>query len=153
MSQKRTKAIRVAIKDADDTKVKVSFYGDSMFTVEEFTAMFMGVLEEYTKGMIKANGEVPVYDHWNRVFGIFLAKILPEKKIYERDESHKELKRLTEETLGQPENKKDTEDNRLAAYMLCRDILIKEVGMDEPSADLILNRRLGLVAPKKEHVA
>ena len=157
MSQKQTdkkkasKAIRVSIKDSDVTKVRVSFTGDGMFTVEEFTALFMGVLEEYTKGMIKANqpdGEGKVYDHWNRVFGIFLSKILPEKRIYDRDQAHKELKELAEDTLSQPEDAKENAANRLAAYTLARDILTEEVGMTGESADLILNRRLGLLPPK-----
>ena len=153
MSQsKKVKAISVAIRNGDDTKVKVRFQG-GMFTPEEFTSVFMGVLEEYTKGMIAANGqgsEKAVYDHWNRVFGIFLSKIVPEGMIYERDPAHKALKEHAEATLVGGEA--DPAD-RMAAVMLCRDILTKEVGMDEASADLILNRRLGLVAPKKSHAA
>jgi hypothetical protein len=149
MSQsKKVKAISVAIRNGDDTKVSVSFKG-AMFTPEEFTSVFMGVLEEYTKGMIAANGqgsEGAVYDHWNRVFGIFLSKILPESKIYERDPAHKELKERADAILRGGEA--DPAD-RMAAVMLCRDILTKEVGMDEASADLILDRRLGLMAPKK----
>lgn len=153
MSQKHTKAIRVAVKDGDCTKVKITFSGGAMFTVEEFTALFMGVLEEYTKGMIAANGkgsEPAVYDHWNRVFGIFLAKILPEDAIYGRDPAHKALKEAADATLGGGEA--DPAD-RVAAYMLCRDILTDEVGMDEASADLILNRRLGLMPPTKPNAA
>lgn len=153
MSQsKNVKAISVAIRNGDDTKVKVRFQGE-MFTPEEFTSVFMGVLEEYTKGMIAANGEgseKAVYDHWNRVFGIFLSKIVPEDVIYERDTAHKELKERADATLVGGEA--DPAD-RMAAMLLCRDILTKEVGMDEASADLILNRRLGLLAPKKKHAA
>lgn len=149
MSQSaKTKSITASIRGAGSTEVRVSFKG-AMFTPEEFTSVFMGVLEEYTKGMIAANGqgsEGAVYDHWNRVFGIFLSKILPEKEIYERDPAHKELKELAEATLVGGEA--DPAD-RMAAVMLCRDILTKEVGMDEASADLILGRRLGLMAPKK----
>lgn len=153
MSQsKNVKAISVAIRNGDDTKVKVRFQGE-MFTPEEFTSVFMGVLEEYTKGMIAANGEgseKAIYDHWNRVFGIFLSKIVPEDVIYERDPAHKELKERADATLVGGEA--DPAD-RMAAMLLCRDILTKEVGMDEASADLILNRRLGLLAPKKKHAA
>lgn len=147
-SKKRVKAISVAIREGESSKVKIRFQG-GMFTVEEFTSMFMGVLEEYTKGMIAANGEGSeerVYDHWNRVFGIFLSKILPESKIYERDPAHKELKDRADATLKGGEA--DPAD-KMAAMLLCRDILTKEVGMDEASADVILNRRLGLLAPKK----
>lgn len=144
----KTKTISASIRNGDDTKVRVRFRG-GMFTPEEFTSVFMGVLEEYTKGMIAANGEGSeerVYDHWNRVFGTFLGKILPERKIYERDPAHKELKERAEAILKGGEA--DPAD-RMAAVMLCRDILTKEVGMDEASADLILDRRLGLMAPKK----
>ena len=147
-SKKSVKAIRVAIRNGDDTKVKIRFSG-GMFTPEEFTSVFMGVLEEYTTGMIAANGEgseKAVYDRWNRVFGIFLSKILPESEIYERDPAHKELKEIADATLAGGEA--DPAD-RIAAMLLCRDILTEEVGMDEASADLILNRRLGLLAPKK----
>jgi hypothetical protein len=142
----QTKAIRAAIKNGDDTKVKVSFYNGT-FTPEEFTAVIMGLIETYTEGLLEKNAKEDVYDHWNRVFGIFLAKILPPKDIYSRDPSHKELKDLADDTLGRPEDPKDTEDNRFAAYLLARDILIKDVGLDEKSADILLNERLGLVAP------
>lgn len=142
----KTKAIRMAIREGDATRVRVTFSG-AMFTVEEFTSLLMGVLEEYTKGMIAANGEGSegrVYDHWNRVFGIFLSKILPEAAIYERDPAHKELKERADATL---KGEADPAD-RMAAMMLARDILVRDVGMDAESADLILNRRLGLMAPK-----
>lgn len=153
MSQsKNVKAISVAIRNGDDTKVKVRFQG-GMFTPEEFTSVFMGVLEEYTKGMIAANGqgsEKAVYDHWNRVFGIFLSKILPESEIYERDPAHKALKERAEATLVGGEA--DPAD-RMAAIVLCREILTDEVGLSEASADLILNRRLGLLPKAGNHAA
>lgn len=150
MSQsKNVKAIRVAIKNGDDTKVKVSFYGE-MFSVEEFTAVFMGVLEEYTKGMLNVNDRGQVFDHWNRVFGIFLNKIVPEGEHYERDPAHKALKEVVDETLGKGEG--DPMD-KMAAMMLCRDILINDVGLTEESADVILNRRVGLLPPVRKNAA
>jgi len=156
MSQsKNVKAISVAIRNGDATKVKIRFQG-GMFTVEEFTSMFMGVLEEYTKGMIAANGkgsEAKVYDHWNRVFGIFLSKILPEDAIYERDPAHKELKEAADAMASAPEDPAYTEEARAAAYLLCRDILVAEIGLTEESADLILNRRLGLLPKPRAHAA
>ena len=50
---------------------------------------------------------------------------------------------LSEYNLEIAPDEKDTESNRLAAYMLCHDILTKEVGLDHDSANLILNKRLG----------
>ena len=51
------------------------------------------------------------------------------------------------------EDKKATEDNRFAAYLLCLDILTNEVGLTEESANTLLAKRLGmyeLLPPKEE---
>lgn len=147
---KTTKAIRVQLKDGDDTKVKVSFSGGA-FTPAEFTSIFMAVLEEYTKGLLEKNTNEQVYEHWNNVFGIFLHKIVPQNIIYEKDASHKEFKKHIDETLGRKLTKEDvleTESNRVAAYILLRDILTNDLKLDEHSADVLINKKLGtLKAP------
>ena len=142
-----TKSIKVSIKNGDDTKVKVDFRG-AVFSPAEFTAMFMAVLETYTESLMETNSNEAIFEHFNRVFGIFLAKLVPPDRIYELDTTHKRFKNLLNKTLGQKSTKrvkKETEDNRFAAYLLCRDILIKEIGLTEDSADVILNKRLGTV--------
>lgn len=149
---KNEKVIRAALRNGDDTKVKVDFRG-GVFTPEEFTSIFMAILETYTAGLVKNNSREAVFEHFNRVFGIFLNKIVPEKEHYELSESHKKLKEVVDNTLGREEteeDKKATEDNKFAAYLLCRDILTKEVGLTEESADVILNKRLGLITPAYE---
>jgi len=149
MSKQNEKVIRVALRNGDDTKVKVDFHG-GVFTTEEFTSLIMAVIETYTVGLLKVNKKEKVFDHWNRVFGIFLNKIVPADTHYKRSKPHKEFKKVVDSTLGRPEteeDKKATNDNRMEAYLLCRDILTKEVGLTEESADLILNKRLGLLDP------
>lgn len=143
------KVLRVVLPSGDDTKVKVTFLGD-YFTPQEFTSLLTAVLESYTEGLLQTNSRKAVHEHWNNVFGIFLNKILSEKEIYENSEKHKEFKEVVDNTLGQPETeevKSSTEDNRLAAYLLARDILIG-TGMAEDVVDALLNKRLGLNAPK-----
>ena len=93
------------------------------------------------------------FEHFNNAFGIFLNKLLPADKIYEKSASHKEFKDIVDNTLGQEDSeelKKESDANKLAAYLLCRDVLTKEIGLTEESADLILNRRLGLLSSPKE---
>lgn len=158
MKKSQEKAIRVAIKNGDDTKVKVSFYG-GVFTPEEFTALTMAMIETYAVGLLKTNDRKVVFDYYNNIFGIFLNKIVPEGKHYKWSKSHKSFKKSVDATLARKEtaeDKKETEDNRFAAYLLCRDILIKEIGLTEESADVILNKRLNLTEklnnPKLEKV-
>ena len=149
MTKKNEKVIRVAIRNNDDTKVKVDFHG-GVFSPEEFTSMFMAILETYTLGLLEKNSREDIFNHFNRVFGIFLNKLVPEEEHYKLSESHKDYKEMVDATLGQPEDKKNTEDNRLAAYILARDILITDVGMTEESADILLNKKLKLIAPTNE---
>ena len=68
---------------------------------------------------------------------------MPESYIYEHSEEHKKFKEHVDSTLGQDIDEEGNDTNRLAAYMLCHDILTREVGLDADSANLILNRRLG----------
>ena len=148
-NRKDEKVIRIALRTSDVDKVKIDFHG-GIFTPEEFTSLFMGVLETYTIGLMKTNSKEAVFNHWNNVFGIFLNKIVPEKTHYKLSRSHKEFKKVVYSTLGRKEtaeDKKATEDNKMAAYLLCRDILTKEIGLDEDSADVILNKRLGISSP------
>lgn len=118
----------------------------------QFTPLFMGVAEAYAEQLLTTNDPVDVYQHFNSAFGIFLRKLVPEEKVYELSEEHKSFKEHTDDTLGQPYDEKDTEENRLAAYLLAKDILTHEVGLTEESADLILNKRLGLLTPKPTEV-
>lgn len=152
-SQKFNKSryIKVFLDDSnpDSPRVKVEF-SKKPFSPEQFTHIFMGILESYTAGLLESNTNLQVYEHFNNAFGIFLNKLLPQEEIYENDPSHKEFKDIVDKTLAQPNDeatKLATDDNRLAAYLLTRDILTKEIGLTEQSADLILGKRLGLVHP------
>lgn len=113
------------------------------FSSEQFMSLIMGVMEAYAEQLLTNNTPEAVYDNFNHAFGIFLAKLVPQEYIYEHSEDHKKFMEHVEETLGKEADLKDTEDNRFAAYLLCHDILTKEVGLDHDSANVILNRRLG----------
>lgn len=113
------------------------------FTSEQFFSLMMGVMEAYAETLLTSNTPESVYDNFNHVFGIFLSKLVPADYIYEHSEEHKKFKEHVDDTLAKPEDVKDTEDNRFAAYLLCFDILTKEIGLDHDSANLLLNKRLG----------
>ena len=137
------------MSDKDSPKVQLEF-SKKPFTPEQFTHIFMGILESYTVGLLESNTSEQVYEHFNNVFGIFLSKLVSKDYIYEHDESHKQFKKTADEILSAPETesvKKETEDNRLAAYLLARDVLVKDAHMTEESADYLLGKRLGLVEP------
>jgi len=119
---------------------------------EQFTPLFMGVAEAYAEQLLTNNEPIAVYEHFNNAFGIFLAKILSEEEIYKVSHKHKEFKAHVDETLGQPFDEKDTEENRLAAYLLAKEILTHDAGLTEEAADLLLNKRLGLLAPAEPNV-
>ncbi len=142
------KKMKVSMVNGNDTKVKVTFQGD-MFTPDEFTSLYMALLESYTESLLEKNERKDIYEHWNRVFGIFLNKILTDKEIYETSSKHKEFKEVVENTLGAPETediKSENEDLKFAAMLLARDIMI-EAGLTEDTVDALLNKKLGLVAP------
>ena len=146
---KNEKVIRVALRNGDDTKVKVDFHG-GVFSPEEFTSMFMAILETYTVGLLKTNSRKDVFNHFNNVFGIFLNKIVPEKEHYTLSKPHKQYKKDVDSTLGRPLTKEDekySDEVKFAAYLLAGDILQKELGMTAESANTILNKRLGLATP------
>ena len=152
MAKKNEKVIRVALRNGDDTKVKVDFHG-GVFTPEEFTSLWMAVLETYTVGLLEKNSKEKVFDHFNNVFGIFLNKIVPESEHYKLSKNHKKFKKNMDKILSRPETEEDkkwTEDVKFAAYLLAGDILQKELGMTADSANMILNRRLGLATPVME---
>ena len=140
------KCIKAVLRNNDFSKVKVDFT-NGYWTPEEFTCVFMAILESYTLGLLETNKREDVYKHFNNAFGLFLNKILPEEEIYKVSEKHKELKDVVDKTLSRDEtteDKKATEDNRFAAYLLARDILTKEIGLTEESADVLLAKRLGM---------
>jgi hypothetical protein len=146
--------IRAQLDDSnpEQPKVKVTF-SKKPFSPEQFTHIFMGILESYTVALLETNTNEQIFEHFNNAFGIFLNKLLPADKIYEKSASHKEFKSIVDNTLGQEDSeelKKESDANKLAAYLLCRDVLVKEIGLTEESADLILNRRLGLLSSPKE---
>jgi hypothetical protein len=148
MAKCKEKVIRAAIRNSDVSKIKVSFTKEP-FTPDEFTCLIMALVETYTEGLLVNNSREDVYQHFNNAFGIFLNKLLPEEKIYEVSEAHKDFKKNADEILTQPETeevKKNTEDNRFAAYLLARDILINEMHLTEESADILLNKRLGTIS-------
>jgi len=152
MAKKNEKVIRVALRNGDDTKVKVDFHG-GVFTPEEFTSLWMAVLETYTVGLLEKNTKEKVFDHFNNVFGIFLNKLVPEAEHYNLSKNHKKFKKNMDKILSRPETEEDkkwTEDVKFAAYLLAGDILQKELGMTADSANMILNRRLGLMTPVME---
>lgn len=149
MNRKDEKVIRVAIRNGDDTKVKVDFHG-GVFTPAEFTSLWMAVLETYTKGLLEKNSREDIFKHFNKVFGIFLNKLVPEKEHYKLSKAHKEFKKGVDKTLGRKETEEDqkySEDVKLAAYILAGDILQKEVGMTEETVEILLNKRLNLIEP------
>ena len=149
MEKKNEKVIRVALRNGDDTRVKVGFHG-GVFTPEEFTSLWMAVLETYTLGLLEKNSKEKVFDHFNNVFGIFLNKLVPEAEHYELSKSHKEYKDKVNKILDRPltdEDKKWSDEVKFAAYLLAGDILQKELGMTADSANIILNKRLGLITP------
>ena len=115
------------------------------FSSEQFISLIMGVVEAYAQQLLTTNTPEAVYDNFNYAFGTFLNKLVPSEYIYEHSEAHKAFKEHVDATLAQPADVKDTEDNKFAAYLLCHDILTKECGMTHDSANLILNRRLGLM--------
>ena len=146
--------IKAYLDDTDPENPKVrTVFSKKPFSPEHFTHTFMGILEAYTVSLLETNTKEQIFEHFNNVFGIFLNKLLPADEIYKKSESHKAFKDVVDSTLGQEDTeelKKAAEDNRLAAYILCRDILVTEIGLTEESADLILNRRLGLLNSPKE---
>ena len=136
--------LREIPNESGETESQVQcLFSKKPFSSEQFMSLIMGVMEAYAEQLLTNNTPEAVYDNFNHAFGIFLAKLVPQEYIYEHSEDHKKFMEHVEETLGKEADLKDTEDNRFAAYLLCHDILTKEVGLDHDSANVILNRRLG----------
>lgn len=133
-----------------ESQVKCVF-SEKPFSAEQFMSLMMGVMEAYAQQLLVDNTPENVYDNFNNAFGIFLAKLVPQEYIYEHSESHKAFKEHVDNTLGGEEDVVDSASNKMAAYLLAHDILVKEVGLDEDSANLVLNRRLGLLRTESEH--
>lgn len=125
-----------------ESQVQCSF-SEKPFTAEQFLSLMMGVMEAYAQELLTNNTPESVYDNFNNAFGIFLAKLVPQSYIYEKSEDHKKFKEHVDATLGGEQDDAGNTANKLAAYMLCHDILTREVGLDPDSANLILNKRLG----------
>jgi hypothetical protein len=145
-----TRGIKVEIKTDNVDKVKIKFIG-AMFTPEEFTSIFMGIVEAYSISLIEKNGKVPVFEHWNRVFGTFLKRILPEDMVYQTSEAHKKAKEAIDASLGKEDDittARNNETNRVAAMILAKDILL-EAGLEEKSVDVLINKKIGLITPTK----
>ena len=145
------KAYLAEVRNPEDetdviSQTKVEF-SKNPISPDQFTPLFMGVAEAYAEQLLTTNSPEAVFQHFNNAFGIFLRKLVTEEQVYQLSEEHKVFKEHTEETLGSAYDERDTEENRLAAYLLAKDILTHEVGLAEESADLILNKRLGLLAP------
>lgn len=151
---KATRYIKAYLDDVtepENPKVKLVI-SKKPFNPEQFTQIFMAILETYTLSLLETNSREDVFTHFNNAFGMFLNKLVPEDEHYSLSASHKKFKKRTDSILNKPEDKKDTETARFAAYLLTRDILTQEVGLAPESADLILNRRLGLVPKPKKNV-
>ena len=144
-----TRYIKVYLDDSDPNNPKVkTVFSKKPFSPEQFTSIFMGILESYTASLLETNSQEQIFEHFNNAFGIFLNKLLPADEIYEKSEAHRVFKGIVDDTLGaenSEEVQKETDENRLAAYLLCREVLVTEIGLTEESADFILNKRLGLL--------
>lgn len=144
--------IKAYLQEVDgETQTRIEM-SKKPFTPEQFFPIVMGIMEAYAQELLSNNAKEDVYANFNNVFGTFLTKLVPEDYIYEHSEEHKKYKKTVNEILSQPEDKAANEENRLAAYLLCADILTKEIGLSKESADLILNRRLGTLKVA-EHAA
>ena len=77
--------IRAQLDDSnpEEPKVRVTF-SKKPFTPEQFTHIFMGILESYTVALLETNTNEQVFEHFNNAFGIFLNKLLPADEIYEK---------------------------------------------------------------------
>jgi len=144
------KAMRVILPNGDDTRVKVTFIGD-YFTPQEFTSIYMALLECYTESLLQTNDRKAIYNHFNNAFGIYLNKLLSDKEVYETSPKHKEAKVIVENTLGKPETKEvkeETEDNRLAALIVAKELLL-EAGLTEETANALIAKKAGLITPTR----
>lgn len=129
-----------------ETHTRVEF-SKKPYTSEQFFPIIMGICEAYAEQLLSTNARTAVYDAFNSAFGVFLRKLLTEKEIYERDKEHKAYKEKVDAVLDQPEDAKENDTNKMAAYLLVSEILSEDLGMDPDSINLILSKRLGTLKP------
>lgn len=145
MANKHYKMISAKILNKDDiNRVEVKFSGDGVYTPEEFTSLFMAILDTYTEALLQTNERKQVYEYWNNVLGTFLGRIIPANEIYETSEEHKKLKAIADKTLktkATKKNEKQTLENRLAAMTLAKEIMM-ESGLTEASVDMMLSKKI-----------
>ena len=142
---KHYKSISAKILNKDDiNRVEVKFSGDGAYTPEEFTSLFMAILDSYTEALLQTNERKQVYEYWNNVLGTFLGRIIPANEIYETSEDHKKLKEVVDKTLKTKptkKNEKKTTENRLAAMVLAKELML-EAGLTEETVDMMLSKKI-----------
>jgi hypothetical protein len=142
---KHYKSISAKILNKDDiNRVEVKFSGDGAYTPEEFTSLFMAILDSYTEALLQTNERKQVYEYWNNVLGTFLGRIIPANEIYETSKDHKKLKEVVDKTLKTKptkKNEKNTTENRLAAMVLAKELML-EAGLTEETVDMMLSKKI-----------
>jgi hypothetical protein len=142
---KHYKSISAKILNKDDiNRVEVKFSGDGAYTPEEFTSLFMAILDTYTEALLQTNERKQVYEYWNNVLGTFLGRIIPANEIYETSDDHKKLKEVVDKTLKTKptkKNEKKTTENRLAAMVLAKELML-EAGLTEETVDMMLSKKI-----------
>jgi hypothetical protein len=142
---KHYKSISAKILNKDDiNRVEVKFSGDGAYTPDEFTSLFMAILDSYTEALLQTNERKQVYEYWNNVLGTFLGRIIPANEIYETSEDHKKLKEVVDKTLKTKptkKNEKKTTENRLAAMVLAKELML-EAGLTEETVDMMLSKKI-----------
>lgn len=142
---KHYKSISAKILNKDDiNRVEVKFSGDGAYTPDEFTSLFMAILDSYTEALLQTNERKQVYEYWNNVLGTFLGRIIPANEIYETSDDHKKLKEVVDKTLKTKptkKNEKKTAENRLAAMVLAKELML-EAGLTEETVDMMLSKKI-----------
>jgi hypothetical protein len=142
---KHYKSISAKILNKDDiNRVEVKFSGDGAYTPDEFTSLFMAILDTYTEALLQTNERKQVYEYWNNVLGTFLGRIIPANEIYETSDDHKKLKEVVDKTLKTKptkKNEKKTTENRLAAMVLAKELML-EAGLTEETVDMMLSKKI-----------
>jgi hypothetical protein len=142
---KHYKSISAKILNKDDiNRVEVKFSGDGAYTPDEFTSLFMAILDSYTEALLQTNERKQVYEYWNNVLGTFLGRIIPANEIYETSDDHKKLKEVVDKTLKTKptkKNEKKTTENRLAAMVLAKELML-EAGLTEETVDMMLSKKI-----------
>jgi hypothetical protein len=104
----------------------------------------MAILDSYTEALLQTNERKQVYEYWNNVLGTFLGRIIPANEIYETSDEHKKLKEVVDKTLKTKptkKNEKKTAENRLAAMVLAKELML-EAGLTEETVDMMLSKKI-----------